>query len=205
MIVNLIPQDIQARIARRGRLKSWGIGLSLYTLGLCVVGTAVRLGLGTVDGDLTRQLGEAQSSVDRLDEEQGKSRVQLTAMKRRLDAARATGRHPDWGILINLLADALNPRTALDGIELVRSRVEAPKSEGAAKASVSEVSVVLKGRSQSVEAMGEFLASLEKTKVFRQVKLGDNRRVDGNGTSVIEFSVRCVLDSSEGPTPEVAK
>jgi Tfp pilus assembly protein PilN len=170
-----------------------------------VIGTGVRLGLSRTDADLSRQLEEAQKSVAKLDEEQSKARVQLTTMKRRLDAARATGRHPNWGILMNLLADALNPRTALDALELTRTRVEAGKGESGAKAAMSEMSVNLKGRSQSVEGMGEFLAALERTKVFRQVKLGDNRRVDENGSSVIEFSVRCVLDSSDLTSAEVSK
>lgn len=202
--VNLIPVEVQDRTARVARGRSWGVLLGGFGLCLALVGAAVRVGLSTQTADLTRQISDAESGLQRVTDEQNRVKTQLTSIKRRLDAARATGRHPNWGLLLNMLAASLDEQTALDGVELSRMVPEPVKAEAGKKAPkpVAEQVVILRGRSTNMEAMGGFLANLEKSHLFRLVKLGDNHRSDSAGKNVIEFQVTCVLDSSALPTTE---
>ncbi len=212
--VNLIPMSMREKIVQRRRLRTWGLYLSLYAACLALAGVAIRIGLLTGESNVSRQIEDEQTKMKLVQNEYIRDKALVSDLRRQIDAANATGRHPNWGLLLDLVSQGLNDQTVLDGVELIRTRIEpakAPPAKGAeatAKkppaAARTEFTLALRGRSQSVEAMGHMLVELEKCNVFRQVKLGDNRRVDSTTASVIEFQVTCLLDSTE-PSPSAGE
>lgn len=207
--VNLIPLFMREKIVQRRRLRTWGLSLGLYAACLALASVAIRIGLLTGESNVAHQIEEEQAKMKLVQSEYIKDKALVSSLRRQIDSANATGRHPNWGLLLDLVSQGLNDQTVLDGVELIRTRIEPPKAapakgaEPAAKkppAARTEFTLALRGRSTSVEAMGHMLVELEKCSVFRQVKLGDNRRVDSANGSVIEFQVTCLLDSTEpGP------
>lgn len=211
--VNLIPMSMRERIVQRRRLRTWGLSLGLYAACLALASVAIRIGLLTGESNVSQQIEDEQAKMKLVQNEYIRDKALVSNLRRQIDSANATGRHPNWGLLLDLVSQGLNEQTVLDGVELIRTRIEPPKATpakgdpAAKKAPVvarTEFTLALRGRSQSVEAMGHMLVEMEKCSVFRQVKLGDNRRVDSTTGSVIEFQVTCLLDSTE-PTPSAGE
>ncbi len=206
--------SMRERIVQRRRLRTWGLSLGLYAAGLALASVAIRIGLLTGESNLSHQIEDEQAKMKLVQSEYIRDKTLVSSLRRQIDSANATGRHPNWGLLLDLVSQGLNDQTVLDGVELIRTRIEPPKAaaakgaEPAAKkppaVARTEFTLALRGRSKSVEAMGHMLVELEKGNVFRQVKLGDNRRVDTASGSVIEFQVTCLLDSTE-PTPSAGE
>ena len=209
-LINLIPRGTQERLARRRRLRLWMLGLGTYAACLALAGAAIRIGLRSGASDVSRYIEAEVVKVRSFEGEQLKGKTVMASLRKQIDAANATGRHPNWGILLDAVSQALNAQTVLDNVELVKTKVEPvkdakpkvddTKARKGASSPRTEFSILLRGRSQSVEAMGQMLVGLEKFKVFRQVKLGDNRRVEVGVDSIIEFQVSCFMDSSD-PLP----
>ena len=205
--INLIPKTVQLRLKQTRRLRVWGIGLCVYAAVLVVSTGLVRVGAMSEGSDISARIDVEQAKLKSVQSEYLREKTTMAGLRKSIDTANATGRHPNWGLLLDVVSQALNDQTVLDGVELIKTGAEPPRANGqkgvpksTSNAVHTEFSLALRGRSRSVEAMGHMLVELEKCRVFSKVKLGDNRRIETAAGSVIEFQVTCQLDSSE-PLP----
>ena len=100
--VNLLPGARVAAIRRRGCIKAWVVGCGVYTLGLAV--WCVALSAGSAWGSLKTELEETHAAVQDRSRALAALRAELDSARRAWEASQAVGVHPDWSVLLGLLA-----------------------------------------------------------------------------------------------------
>jgi hypothetical protein len=110
--IDLTPMSIAKTLNGRRRARAWSLGLSSYALALAVGLGAVMLSAPTSEG-VRAKVARVQTDVDGARRELAQVSGEMTRLQRELDAARAVGEHPDWSIVLGLIAGVQQGREAV--------------------------------------------------------------------------------------------
>lgn len=203
---NLLPAKHVRTQAIKRRLWFWIVGATLYTASITIGAIATYAGTSPSRAASQRERAEIEATIDSGKKEIAQLNKQLAEARHRLKTAAEVSKHPDWSILLKVLADLRDPTMVLDGVELRKVTAEVPAKPTANKkkpAAGTETRFVLKlsGLAQSLESVPPFVLRLEAIKLFSSVKLVESRAADLNTKQVAMFRVECTMIDAEGGTP----
>lgn len=210
--VNLIPAGRREARARRRHLRR--LGAVVAVCAVAVLGGYVAC-YALDDGEGSRLLGEARGEVERLGvahEEMRSLRRQISDARRKLAAARMRVRHPDWSLLLAMLAGHVSDELILERCCLRpvepgsqdAGRTPAPGAVPGGTAPAGQVEryvLELTGLARSQTAVSQFVLRLEKSGVFREVRLVKTHRREFRNAKVVGFHVECSLSGERERTP----
>jgi hypothetical protein len=210
--VNLIPAGRREARARRRHLRR--LGAVVAVCAVAVLGGYVAC-YALDDGEGSRLLGEARGEVERLGvahEEMRSLRRQISDARRKLAAARMRVRHPDWSLLLAMLAGHVSDELILERCCLRpvepgsqdAGRTPAPGAVPGGTAPAGQVEryvLELTGLARSQTAVSQFVLRLEKSGVFREVRQVKTHRREFRNAKVVGFHVECSLSGERERTP----
>lgn len=201
--INLIPAAVLERRRRGRRIRVWSGVTAVY--GALVAGS---YGAFATAGRL-QNTHHRVAELARLVEQE---RAELTSLRdraaeamREADAARMMASHPDWSVLLTLLARPLTADMALESCEL--SRIEPPRADtgpaGAppprpATPGPDSFRLSLTGLARTQSQVTGYVLELERLggegpRLFQSVTLVEAKGRRISTTDVVSFRVECVL------------
>lgn len=188
-VVNLMPRARCVAVRRSARVRFWGVALAGYGL-LLAAGWAGALSMaaGSAQG-VDRMVSEANAEAEAGEKMVKELRAEVSALSVKVGAARAIAEHPDWSILLGLIAGARGEDVVLETVDLSAAPVGAKSAPGKPAAFVLR----LAGAARTHQAVTQFTLRMESTGLFEKVSLGDTRAVDREGTALVAFQVECSL------------
>lgn len=183
---NLMPRTRLAALRRSDRLRAWVMGLSAYSAVL-LLGWAVAGKIATASAEgVARMVRDARVQAETGEAAVKKLRGEVAGLSARAGAARAIADHPDWSVLLGLVA-------GLRGDEIVLGTVDLSAGPGGAPGRPSGYTLLLAGSARSHQSVTQFALRLESTGLFERVTIGDTRVQEHEGGSQVAFQVRCTL------------
>ena len=211
--VNLMPGLRLAAVVRRRRLRLWiGVGVA-YVTGCAGVWAA--FAAGSPDSSAAAaKIVEVQGRIATSRAEFTQTMTAQKALKVEIDAAREVQEHPDWSVLLRLIARAAGPDVVLSSCDL-RPLVSVPVVAKAApgkksppKAPESKIpdtyTLKIVGIAASQNDVPRFDSALEGLRVFQSVDIVSIRaremvKVQGKdgkewvSPQLFNFELSCVL------------
>jgi hypothetical protein len=198
--VDLTPVSIATALSGRRRARAWTLGVSGYAAVLVAA-------LGTFVMATPRSEG-VRARVERVqgEVEQGRKDLalvsgELTRLQRELDAARAVGEHPDWSIMLGLVAGVREGRDVVLEHARLTPVMPPPVPQQANRRRRAEVKVqdppvpvgyqvVLSGLSRTELDASKFALGLEDVGAFDRVTLVSTRARPIDGVTFTAFEIR---------------
>jgi len=193
--VNFLPQPRRLAAQRRRRTRMWSLGCAGYGLVLATAWAAGAAGHGA-DDTAAAELTSLQSKIEARDADLAALRIADAGVNRRLDAARSVAEHPDWSILLRLLADLRGADVALDRVAVVQRPGKVP-AEGPGRGGAT---LTLGGVALTSRAASEFVMRMESHGLFESVVLQEVRTRPGNAEgspALTSFSVTAALADTD--------
>jgi Tfp pilus assembly protein PilN len=193
--INLLPRGRVVAMKRRARIRAWCAASGGY--GLClVIACVLALTISVPDGSLRESISEKHVLIQSSEKELATLRQEAATVQRAIEAANAVGNHPDWRVLLQLLAHARGEQVVLERCDL-KPRPADPKAKAGAVSDTGFL-LTLDGVAQSQRAASQYVLDLEDLGVFETVTLIETRpyitvRPTSAGISLIGFRVHCTL------------
>ncbi len=193
--VNLIPpaRATRARVQQRARM--WSVasaGYAALAVGACLT-MASEPGAGSRSDlvRLERSLGAKQADLKA-------ARAQMVDLQRRLDAAECVTRHPDWSVLLRMLASLRGSEVMLGAVALdpvVAASAEPARPGGKARGTPAREAYTLhvEGSARAQLGVADFAQALQDSGVFASVRLVDSKAEVDAGVAVVRFHLVCEL------------
>lgn len=164
--------------------------------------------------DSRREIQDVEDQVETSSRAIRSLRAQIAAAQQALAIARAVGRHPDWSLLLTMLADSLAGEIVLEHclLEPVEAEPPAPPAETeeeseaddeppTTRAEPQAFRLELSGFAKSQTAVSGFILRLEKTGLFDEVRLVKTARQEFLEQKAVAFELECSLGGKERPEP----
>lgn len=201
--MNLLPKSRVEAVRRRARIRVWSVVCPLYAATLLGAWGAMAASADTGDtlrDDLARLEARAEETRGRITE----VRRVLAAERRGLVVAQALGEHPDFSILLSMLARSRSDKVTLQRVDLapvttnVRSKAQ-PQGDTITR----RYQLLISGTAEGQRTVTAYIASLEELGLFESVTLKETRArnsAEPDGPALVGFELSCVLaDESTQP------
>ena len=207
MRVNLLPRSYQ--LARRRRVhiqRCTAAGCAWLTILGAVVGVARGL-LGSDLRSISAELSQVESVIATTKTDASQREARLRAQRGILEANDVAGRHPDWSILLGVIASRSGEHIALDRVKLGPSGSGSLGPDAKAKDGVTRPDHVVRieGRGESQTAIADMVLGLEACGLFSKVKLVATRGSQRQEQRFVGFEIECVLVGSKEAPKEGAQ
>jgi hypothetical protein len=153
---------------------------------------------GATRGDsVEKDLEATVAKIDIRRKEAASTRKSLAAVQKALDASRAVGQHPDWSVLLGLLAEGAGGELVLSGCNLMAK----PAREGADTAGSGGYTLHLTGIGPSLNTVFTYATTLESYRTFESVHIASTRTevvpgLEGAGHPLVIFEFTCTLSDA---------
>lgn len=195
MHCNLLSPASQSRVHVFDRMRVWCVMLAGYMV-MLAIGASIAWSAGRVKVAVPAHVVvAAEDEAKRLESEVDAVYAKVRHQRAQLAGELAIGRHPDWSILLSLIAKLRGPLVDLAGIEL---RPMGEQSQPNRAARPSRYVVQISGIAVSHAELAAMLLRFEQIGVFERVVLAKNRVLETPGNGV-EFTVLAELDDSPAP------
>lgn len=193
--VNLVPQRVIYSHMRRTRVRVWMLASVLLAGVLFAVSIAKTAAVG-VDPGIRRALELTIERTATANAENKKIAAMLSARFAALRAAEAAGDHPDWSVVLTLLAQGTSNEIALRSVTLkpVNASQIAPTRGNTGTAEPSQDvthTLIVEGYAKNVLAAQSLGISLRDTGVFDRVLPPETHSGELNGLPIVLFKIEC--------------
>ncbi len=200
--VNLLSPQLRRVAGLRRRSRTWATVLSGYVVLVLVAGGSFAA-LDSSGPDLDARLRDAQARLESAKSEFTRTAAALNTERRKVEAASIVSKHPDWSIVLGLLARSCTPGLTLSRVDLTRldERPGESTSRGTGKdAAPTGYSIGVQGTAPTQADATSYVLVLERSGVFDRVEIIESRAISGQLVGAT-FQLRCVL--IEGVPAEV--
>lgn len=211
--LNLLPPRRRTEVRLRHRFHLWTLGSVAYgvvTLGACVVLAA---GEPVVDLRETRELSNLAREKEMFDDLKKQYNDGIIAEKRRKEGADLVADHPDWSILLDLLAERRGDDVAVVGVNVkpevagardndAKSKARHAKPKGdmdtkdKAETRPDAYAIRIEGFASTQTAVAEFADRMQRIGIFASVTLQNSSTRLLEKRPVVDFIVTCRLEAS---------
>jgi Tfp pilus assembly protein PilN len=189
--INLIPAHRIAARQRRARLRAWGSAVVAYGIALAIACTAVTVLQADPEAGQTLQQVELTRAANR------KASGTLVEAAKRLALAQTSQKmvrvlsdQPDWSLLFAGLGNRLGDDAVLRDIRL--------RSISTGPAGPPRYKLELRGLGKTQTAVSQFVAALEKSELFDEVRLLRTGREPFLTDNAVSFDLDCTLGDGGG-------
>lgn len=201
--VNLLSPARRERARRRLLTRRWVGGLAIYALTLgglsltALLSSRVRTSIESEMAALTTELKGSEGQLKTL-------LTQQADLRKRVNAARAVGHHPDWSVLLRMIAGRRGEAMTFDEMTLahrVETVVSERKTEGKPAPTLRReyYDLTLAGVTDHVRSVNAFVVALEESGLFDRVRRVEANAPDERGTY---FRVICTMRDGQDVTEE---
>jgi hypothetical protein len=161
-----------------------------------------------VDGDsaaIADELARAKAVLARETSARAGLDARIAGAEAKVALAKFIGRHPDWSVLLDLLARERGPDIVLSRLALQPADRPFEGEPGARGASAPAAPVTgaapgyvvrLAGQARTPAAATKFTLRLEKLGIFDSVRLVDTRPANVPGRDYVAFQIQCSIGTA---------
>lgn len=193
----LLPAYHAARLAEARAAFRWIAALALLLALAGALSAAVIASSPGPDPGTIAQIDDQNRLIADADKKAASWRSQAAQAARALDARKAVGEHPDWGLLIDRLAGAAPDAIALEDVAIAL----APSPDKNPKA--RRWSVTIAGLAPKQTAVGALVSTLESWKLFDKVRLVETKARSVRSLEAVAFKIEASIE--EGRRAEEPK
>jgi len=202
-VPDLLPEEYRRIRHQRRRIKRWGAVLGATATVMLAGSIGLRAGAGGDDEQMRAALAKI-----RAESAQRQARIEdwsgeLSQVRKALDLARSVGDHPDWSVLLALVADSLGQNTVLESINLDPMGGEAVASVSGPEPIQTPGGYILglSGYGKSQVDVTRLAIRLERSGLFDRVNLVQTRSAAVGQVEAVFFRFECSLGASAGGSP----
>lgn len=195
---NLIPDSRRRALARDDRAALWAAALAAYTLLLIAAWFASQQLLRVSTVGLERRTTAIETERASLEATIRSSRAKFAATQSSLATARSIADHPDWSLLLGLIASLRGDQIEVERVSLGQRKVE---SKGTKPGAAKGVWLRLSGVGKDHRAIAQFALRLENAKLFERVSLSDARKNIAESGGLVGFEIETSIEDQSGGTP----
>jgi Tfp pilus assembly protein PilN len=202
--LNLLPPGRRTMLRLQRRLHVWTLiaaGYGVATLGACITLAA---GEPQVDRRETKELAAITQAIDSLKELDAQHKKDIAKEVLRKQGSDLVSDHPDWSILLNLLADQRGSDAVIESVEVspvpqvphetpTKSKI---KGQGASSERPAAYDVKLVGFARTQTDVTDFADRLQKSGTFDSVALTRSGVRVTDKSQVVEYLIQCRLGES---------
>jgi len=198
---NLIPRKRRAARRLRSCIRAWcmfGVAYVIVVAGACGLVVAVTQ---AHDDPLQREASGLVAQIATSKERLSQTRAELAGITRRLAASREVQGHPDWSILLRLIAANRGEGLALASFELGAVNANSGGNADAAASRgdrPSSYSLRLNGLGKDHTEVAQFALRLEQAGIFSRVVLKDTVAKQLASRTAVSFGIECTLSDVPG-------
>lgn len=187
--INLIPpQRLQARRLRRRRV-GWIVGLSAHAalvLSACVAARQIWPGANSA---VAAELTETRQRISQLNSQLSQQRRAAIEVAARRSFIDTIANKPDWSLLLKLIDSNVG-----DDIVLRDCQLQPAATRG-------QLNFTMNGMAETPSKVTQFVARLQQTGLFQDLKIARSERQPFGNTTGICFQLNCTMDNSVGALP----
>lgn len=189
--VNLLPASFIEIRQRRARIRAWGMICAIHAILVAGVGMVSASG-GETTATLRTKVGLAQTRLENKTKEIDALRRALADRARRVDAIRAIADHPNWSILLDMLATLRGTDVVLERVSIDPDTAPPPGSKPGAVPKL-RYQITIEGLARSNAAVLEYALAIQRVGIFESVRPEQTRQRETGAGDLFGFQLKCVL------------
>lgn len=206
---NLIPSYRREARRRRRRCEAWVVGVSAYGAILTAVFVGLLCAWGVDSGTLARRREATATRTRAVQTRIEALQSDLADARRTLQANETLGGHPDWSLLLMLVARRMNDDVVLRTCSLAPQQ---PQQDGTSGGPVNDAApsgkpaadgwrLEMHGFGKNVAPVSQFALAIEQTGLFDHVQLLKTVRQPFLAGEASRFQIVCDLgtETEDGP------
>ncbi|MBS0187711.1 MAG: PilN domain-containing protein [Planctomycetes bacterium] len=194
---NLLPRARREALARRDRAVLWSWVVVVYTGLLVFLFLASRQYVAHGRSTLERRAAAIESEVAGLQSTLTGLREKSGKTQSLLATARSIADHPDWSVLLSLVASIRGNDIEVERVALGPRKAPETKPGTPAK-QPKGVWVRLSGLAKDHQAIAQFALRLEGAGLFDRVSLADARKSGSEPEGFVGFEIEAQIDEQQG-------
>lgn len=195
VVSNLLPIPRRRLLARQDRTAKWTIVVALYSVALGCLWLGSRQYVAGGRSGLERRVAAIETEKAGVESAIAGLREKSTRVQASLATARSIADHPDWSVLLSLIANIRGRDIEVDRIALGPRKVEAKPVAGKA---AKGVWVRVSGLGKDHQAIAQFALRLEGAGIFERVALSDASKNASEPEGLVGFEIEAQIDESVG-------
>lgn len=209
--VNLLPPARFAARRMRRRARGWAASLALYVVCLVVVAPIAAPTVSEAARETESKIVATEREIERAEAEMAELKPKLIAAQQALDAARSVSEHPDWSVVLMMMAALREDEVVLESCDLAETRPAAPAKPAASKGATPAqpvqadgAVVTASGYARSPVGVTGYALRLEKAGVFRDVQIAETGPREYRGAAMTWFRIKCRVETGGHVEPAKA-
>lgn len=201
----LLPAYHADRLAEGTLIVRWLCVLSVVLAASGAAGLAMVAGVPGEERRVIEGIAENRRLIAESDKSAATWRNQAANSSRTIDARKAVGEHPDWGLLIERLAGAAGATVAIEEVVITLGTVavpanntaapNAPAAPASAKMPVRRRWVVgVSGIAPKQSTVGQVVSAVEAWGLFDRVKLVESKARSIGKVDAVGFKIEGVIE-----------
>lgn len=196
----LLPVYHADRLAEATLIVRWLCVLAVVLAASGATGVAIVAGVPGEERRVTEGIVENRRLAVEADASAAAARARAAAASRTIEARKAVGEHPDWGLLIERLAGAAGASMAVEEVVITLGTVEAPKppttdGKPIPKAALKRRWVVaVSGIVPRQSTVAQLVAAVEAWGLFDRVKLVESKARTISKLDAVGFKIEGVIE-----------
>ena len=196
----LLPVYHADRLAEAALIVRWACVLGVVLACSGTAGVAMVAGVPGEERRVVEGIAENRRLIAESDANAAASRAKAVAASRSIEARKAVGEHPDWGLLIDRLAGAAGASVAIEEVAITLAQVEASKATAAdAKPDPKATprrrwAVTVSGLAPKQSAVATVVAAVEAWGLFDRVKLVESKARTIGKVDAVGFKIEGVIE-----------
>jgi len=190
--VNFIPPRRRQLRRVRSRARAWGIGVGALLLLLGGAQSMLLMHGDAPDGGVAGEVARVREAL----EQETRARVELersiAGAEGQIALVHAIGTHPDWSVLLKVLANERGERVVLERVGL-RPTDRGDRPSGTPAARSESYTINLAGQALTPGDASRYTSSLESLGLFDAVRLLETKLVNSDGHERVAFRIECSL------------
>jgi Tfp pilus assembly protein PilN len=201
MTINLLPNRRQVRLQQRRRMRTWGIGVGVYTGVLGAVFAGAYMIRPPGPETINRQLASAELQIQDSVRVIATLQAEMKDTERTLTTMQRIGPKPDWSVALAEFGATAGEDIVIGDITM-RQRKRSASAGGSRIDEPSDaVTLRVSGYGRNQRAVTDFLMALNQSGLIDSTKLLKSEREPLFGGYAAAFIVECdIIASMEKPS-----
>jgi hypothetical protein len=195
--VNLLPLARVELLRQRRRTRIWILVVIGYSIVLAMFWSGYAASVPLRNG--AEEVSVARTRLEAIEAELARTRKTAVDLRTRVELASAVADHPDWSLLLGVIAGIRNDEIAIERLQLSSPGIVPPPKGRKPDTPVrGPWNLILAGAAPSQRAASDFVARLEALGIFESISLRETRErtFTSDGGGVVDFTVACTLETT---------
>jgi hypothetical protein len=204
----LLPAHHAVRLRENRAISVWVVAVAASTIAAAGLTTLFLAAISEDDCGADTRIAEARILIAGNDTAASEWRAKAQVAARAIEARKTVGEHPDWGLLMDRIADRTGPEVAVEEFAVTVSFPsdpakpdKPPASQPDPKADLTDKgprrrrwTITLAGLSPRQTAVAELVTGLELWGIFDRVRLVESKSRAVRGVDSAAFKIEALIE-----------